>query len=147
MGEINVRHLSAFSHSLSFSPASEMAVIYGDSNVVKYLPLLKEKKTDPSIQATTVSRATNQVLLQDLLSAPKSVHALVIISALTNLITSKYFDDFDLLIDHCRNTFTDVLLWLQEGREALSGFAETVSLSVMLAGPSFCSTISGNINH
>jgi len=134
-------------HSMSFSPASEMAVIYGDSNVVKYLPLLKEKKTDPSIQATTVSRATNQVLLQDLLSAPKSVHALVIISALTNLITSKYFDDFDLLIDHCRNTFTDVLLWLQEGREALSGFAETVSLSIMLAGPSFCSSISGNINH
>ncbi len=137
MREINVRHFSAFSHSLSFSPASEMAVIYGDSNVVKYLPLLKEKKTDPSIQATTVSRATNQVLLQDLLSAPKSVHALVIISALTNLITSKYFDDFDLLIDHCRNTFTDVLLWLQEGREALSGFAETVSLSIMLAGPNF----------
>jgi hypothetical protein len=105
-----------------------MAVIYGDSNVVKYLPLLKERKSDPSIQATTVSRATNTVLLQDLLSVPKSVHALVIISALTNLITSKFFDDYDLLIEHCRSTFTDVLLWLQEGREALSGFAETVSL-------------------
>ncbi len=103
-----------------------MAVILGDSNVVKYLPLLKEKKSDPSLQATTVSRATNVVLLQDLLSNPKAVHALVIISAMTNIITSKYFDDFDLMIDHCRNTFTDVLLWLQEGREALSGFAETV---------------------
>jgi hypothetical protein len=103
-----------------------MAVILGDSNVVKYLPLLKEKKTDPSIQSTTVSRATNLVLLQDLLSNPKTVHALVIISAMTNIITSKYFDDYDHMIDHCRNTFTDVLLWLQDGREALSGFAETV---------------------
>jgi hypothetical protein len=105
-----------------------MAVIYGDSNVVKYLPMLKEKKSDPSIQATTVTRATNVVLLQDLLSNPKAVHALVIISALTNLITSKFFDDFDQMIDHCRTTFTDVLLWLQEGREALSGFAETVGV-------------------
>ena len=103
-----------------------MAVILGDSNVIKYLPLLKERKSDPSLQATTVSRATNVVLLQDLLSNPKAVHALVIISAMTNIITSKYFDDYDLMIDHCRNTFTDVLLWLQEGREALSGFAETV---------------------
>jgi hypothetical protein len=103
-----------------------MAVILGDSNVVKYLPLLKEKKSDPSLQATTVSRATNVVLLQDLLSNPKVVNALVIISAMTNIITSKYFDDYDLMIDHCRNTFTDVLLWLQEGRKALSGFAETV---------------------
>jgi len=74
------------------------------------------------------------VLLQDLLSVPKSVHALVIISALTNLITSKFFDYYDQLIDHCRNTFTDVLLWLQEGREAISGFAETVSL-ISIYGP------------
>ena len=112
-----------------------MAVILGDSNVVKYLPLLKEKKSDPSLQATTVSRATNVVLLQDLLSNPKAVHALVIISAMTNIITSKYFDDYDLMIDHCRNAFTDVLLWLQEGREALSGFAETVSAYIGLQRP------------
>jgi hypothetical protein len=108
-----------------------MAAILGDSNVIKYLPLLKEKKSDPSIQATNVSRATNAVLLQDLLSNPKTVHALVIISAMTNLITSKFFDDYDQLIDHCRKTFTDVLLWIQEGREALSGFAETVHFCVI----------------
>ncbi len=70
-----------------------MALIYGDSNVVKYLNLLKENKSDPAIQATTVSRATNVVLLRDLLSSPKVVHALIIVSALTNLITSKFFDD------------------------------------------------------
>ncbi len=108
-----------------------MAAILGDSNVIRYLPLLKEQKSDPSIQATTVSRATNAVLLQDLLSNPKTVHALVIISAMTNLITSKFFEDYDQLIVHCRKTFTDVLLWIQEGREALSGFAETVHFCVI----------------
>jgi hypothetical protein len=108
-----------------------MAAILGDSNIIKYLPLLKEKKSDPSIQATTVSRATNAVLLQDLLSNPKTVHALVIVSAMTNLITSKFFEDYDQLLTHCRKTFTDVLLWIQEGREALSGFAETVHFCVI----------------
>jgi hypothetical protein len=106
-----------------------MAAIYGDSNIVKYLPLLKERKTDPSIQATTVSRATNVVLLRDLLSSPKVVHSLVIISALTNLITAKFFEDYDAMIEHCRGVFNDVLLWIQEGREAVDGFAETVSIS------------------
>ena len=105
-----------------------MAVIYGDSNVVKYLPLLKEKKSDPAIQATTVTRATNVVLLRDQLSSPKDVHSLVIVSALTNLVTSKYFDDFDKMVEHCQGTFNDIFLWIQEGREALSGFAETVIL-------------------
>jgi hypothetical protein len=120
-----------------------MAVIYGDSNVVKYLPLLKERKSDPSIQATTVIRATNSVLLQDLLSCPKVAHSLIIVSAITNLITAKYFDDYDQMISHCQNTFNDILLWIQEGREALSGFAETVihflNLTVLLlytSGPS-----------
>jgi hypothetical protein len=104
-----------------------MAYICGDSNIVKYLPLLKEKKTDPVIISATVARATNAVLLRDLLSSPKSLQTLVIVSAITNLITSKYFDDYDLMIDHCRAIFNDVLLWIQEGREEMSGFAETVS--------------------
>ncbi len=106
-----------------------MALICGDSNIIKYLPMLKEKKSDPSIQATSVSRATNVVLLQDLLSKPTEVHALVIISAMTNLITSKFFEDFDAMLDHCRTTFNDVILWIQEGREALAGFADTVGFS------------------
>ncbi len=122
--------LSSFSiqfvfRSLPATP-STMAVIYGDSNVVKYLPMLKEKKSDPAIQATTVTRATNVVLLRDQLSSPKDVHSLVIVSALTNLVTSKYFDDFDKMVEHCQGTFNDIFLWIQEGREALSGFAETV---------------------
>jgi hypothetical protein len=104
-----------------------MAFVCGDSNVIKYLPLLKEKKSDPSIQATTVARATNVVLLRDLLSKPTEVQGLIIISALTNIITSKFFDDFDDMTEYCRATFNDVVLWIQEGREALAGFADTVS--------------------
>jgi hypothetical protein len=103
-----------------------MAAIFGDSNVVKYLPLLKERKTDPALQATTVSRATNSVLLRDLLSSPTSVQSLIIISAITNIITAKFFEDYDDMIEHCRTSFNDVLLWIQEGREVLDGFAETV---------------------
>ncbi len=105
-----------------------MTAIYGESNVVKYLPVLKEKKTDPAIQATTVSRATNIVLLRDLLSSPKVVHSLIIVSAITNLITSKFFEDFDAMIEHCSTSFNDVLMWIQEGRENLDGFAETVTI-------------------
>jgi hypothetical protein len=100
--------------------------IYGDSNVMKYLPLLKEKKSDPMIQAVTASKATNLVLLRDLTLSPKAAHAVLIISALTNIITAKYFDDFDAMTEHCRTTFNDLLLWLQEGRDHLEGFAEQV---------------------
>jgi hypothetical protein len=109
-----------------------MALICGDSNVIKYLPLLKERKSDPSIQATTVARATNVVLLRDLLSKPTEVQGLVIISAVTNIITSKYFDDFDAMSEYCRTTFNDVILWIQEGREAIAGFAETVSQLLLI---------------
>jgi hypothetical protein len=100
--------------------------IYGDSNVMKFLPLLKEKKTDPMVQAVTASKTTNLVLLRDLTLSPKAAHTILIISALTNLITSKYFDDFDAMSEHCKSTFNDLLLWLQEGRDHLDGFAQQV---------------------
>jgi hypothetical protein len=100
--------------------------IYGDSNIMKYLPLLKEKKSDPMIQAVTASKATNLVLLRDLNLSPKAAHAVLIISALTNIITAKYFDDFNAMTEHCQTTFNDLLLWLQEGRDHLEGFAEQV---------------------
>ncbi len=112
-----------------------MTAIYGDSNVVKFLPLLKEKKSDPAIHATTVSRATNVVLLQDLLSSPKVVHSLIIISAITNIITAKFFEDFDAMLEHCRTSFNDLLIWIQEGRENLDGFAETVIILLQPAYP------------
>jgi hypothetical protein len=100
--------------------------IYGDSNIMKFLPLLKEKKSDPAVQAITASKATNLVLLRDLTLSPKIAHSILIVSALTNLITSKCFDDFDAMTEHCKTTFEDLLLWLQEGRDHLEGFAEKV---------------------
>jgi hypothetical protein len=78
-----------------------MAVIFGDSKIVKYWPLVKERKADPSVQATTVVRATNAVLLQDLLTSPKFAHSVIIIPAITYLINAKFFDDFDEMIAHC----------------------------------------------
>lgn len=127
-----VTFLSLITFSFIIFQSFEMAVIFGDSNILKYLPILKERKSGPAIQATTVFRATNSVLLQDLLTSPKETHSLVIISAISNVITSKYFDDYDLMITHCQTTFNDLLLWIQEGREALSGFAETVSYHIYM---------------
>ncbi len=124
---LSLPHCYQFRNRPFHSSNFKMALIYGDSNIVKFLPLLKEKKSDPSIQATSVARATNVVLLQDLLSRPKVVYSLIIISAITNLITSKFFEDYDSMIEHCATVFNDVLLWVQEGREALDGFAETVT--------------------
>jgi hypothetical protein len=103
-------------------------LLLGDSNVVRYLPLLKEKKSDPAIQSVVLARATNAVALQDSLCNPKTAHTTVIVSAITNLLTSKYFDDFDDMTAHCKTVFNDLLLWIQEGREALDGFAQQVPI-------------------
>jgi hypothetical protein len=104
--------------------------IYGDSNIMKFLPILQKKKSDPMLQAVTASKTTNLVLLRDLTLSPKAAHHILIISALTNLITSKYFDDFDAMTEHCKSTFHDLLLWLQEGRDHLDGFAQQVCVSL-----------------
>ncbi len=101
-------------------------LILGDSNVVRYLPKLKETSSDPSIQSVSLIKTTNEVLLRDALSNPRSVSPLIIVAALTNLVTSKYFEDYDLLIEHCKSVFNDVQLWIQEGRNNLDGFASQV---------------------
>jgi hypothetical protein len=100
--------------------------LFGDSNVVRFLPKVKESKSDPSIQAVSLTKSTNAVLLRDGLSSPKSAYPIVIIAAITNLITAKFFEDYDLMIEHCQSTFNDVLLWVQEGRDNLDGFAALV---------------------
>jgi hypothetical protein len=104
--------------------------LYGDSNIIRYLPKLQETKSDPSIQAVSMTKSTNAVLLRDALSNPKSAYPIIIIAALTNLITAKFFEDYDLLVEHCRTAFNDVLLWIQEGRDNLDGFATLVSVIV-----------------
>ena len=100
--------------------------IYGDSNIVRFLPQLKETKSDPSIESVSFTKATNAVLLRDALCNPKTAYPLIIAAALTNLVTAKFFEDYDLMIDHCKTVFNDVMLWIQEGRDNLDGFAAQV---------------------
>jgi hypothetical protein len=102
--------------------------IYGDSNVDRYFPIVKERKSDPQIQATTFTKATNTVTLREALTHPTIAHSIIIIAALTNLLTARFFDDYDSLMEHCSNVFRDVLLWVEEGRATLSGFAGQVSV-------------------
>jgi hypothetical protein len=102
--------------------------LYGDSNVERFFPLVKERKTDPQIQATTYTKTTNAVLLHEALTHPTTAHSIIVIAALTNLLTSKYFDDYDKLVEHCTSVFRDVLLWVEEGRNALPGFAAQVCM-------------------
>jgi hypothetical protein len=101
--------------------------LFGDSNIVRFLPKLQEAKSDPSIKAVSMTKSTNSVLLRDALSSPTSAYPIIIIAALTNLITAKFFEDYDLLVEHCKAVFNDVLLWVQEGRDSLDGFATLVS--------------------
>jgi hypothetical protein len=111
--------------------------IFGDSNIIRYLPKLQETKSDPSIQAVSMTKSTNVVLLRDALSNPKSAYPIIIIAALTNIITAKFFEDYDLLVEHCKTSFNDVLLWIQEGRDNLDGFAALVSFVVSNVTPMY----------
>jgi len=129
-----VLNSSSFLYSLlTMSEPTIERHVFGDSNLVRYLPKLKEAKSDPSIQAFSMTKSTNAVLLRDGLSNPKSAYPIIVIAALTNLITAKFFEDYDLLIEHCKSTFNDVLLWVQEGRDNLDGFAALVGVILNLA--------------
>ena len=107
--------------------------IYGDLNVDRFLPLAKERKSDPQIQSTTYTKTNNAVLLREALTHPTVDHAIIVIASLTNLLTAKFFDDYDMLVDHCNTVFRDVLLWVDEGCTALPGFASQVCLFYLLA--------------
>jgi hypothetical protein len=100
--------------------------VLGDSNVNKYLPIVKKAKTDAAIQDATFTRVVNAVQLQDELSNPKEAKPTLIISALTNLMTSSYFESYDTLRAHADWAFNQVLIWLGEGRELQSGFGAQV---------------------
>ncbi len=108
--------------------------IYGDSNVDRFLPLVKEKKSDPQIQSTTYTKTTNAVLLREALSHPVTAHSIIVIASLTNLLTAKFVNDYDMLVDHCNTVFRDVLLWVEEGRTALPGFASQVHFILFYFG-------------
>jgi hypothetical protein len=101
--------------------------ILGDSNVSRFLPIVKAAKTDTAVQEATFTRVINAVQLKEALTNPTEVRPTLIISALTNLLTSAYFESFDTLKIHADRSFQDVLSWLTEGRQALEGFGARVS--------------------
>jgi hypothetical protein len=106
--------------------------IYGDSNIHKFLPIVKSAKSDPAVKNATYTRVTNSVVLMEELTKPATCHSTVIISALTNIITSSQFTDYDTLAVFSSKAFTDVLSWITEGREFLDGFASKVFFPALL---------------
>jgi hypothetical protein len=101
----------------------------GDSNIDRYLPLVKAVKEDPGIQETTFARATNMVQLQEALAPanPTVSHPDVILACMTNPITNFAFEDYSSLMVHCTKTFSQIQAWIQEGRGALQGTLRQVS--------------------
>ncbi len=99
----------------------------------RYLPVLKEAKTDSAIQDSTFIRTINAVQLREALSSPQQAHPTLIISALTNLLTSSYYEGFDALKLFADRTFNEVLTWIVEGREFQAGFGAQVCIFFYLS--------------
>jgi hypothetical protein len=97
--------------------------IVGDSNIDRYLPLVKAVKEDPGIQDVTFTRATNMVQLHEALvpAVPNTVNPAVVLACLTNPITSHPYEEFGTLMTHCNKTFNQIQAWIQEGRGAAPG--------------------------
>ncbi len=100
--------------------------LVGDSNVIRYLPLVKSVKDDPYVQESTMSRAVNVVQLEEALTSPAKVTPIVIIAALTNPIISYPFEDYSGMLKHCEKFFSQVKAWIVAGRSALPGAFEKV---------------------
>jgi hypothetical protein len=110
-----------FSKKFSKKFLSRMSVtlhIVGDSNIDRYLPLVKAVKEDPGIQETTFTRATNLVQLQEaqVSATPTVSHPDVILACMTNPITNFAYEDYNGLMNHCAKIFSQVQAWIQEGR-------------------------------
>ncbi len=108
--------------------------LIGDSNVDRYISVVKAAKEDPAIQESTFARATNLVQLHNAL-VPASQgegepHPNVVLACLTNPITNHPFEEYQSLVTHCNKTFAQVLAWIQEGRGATPGSLSKVSAFV-----------------
>jgi hypothetical protein len=102
--------------------------LVGDSNVIRYLPLVKSIKDDPYIQESTMSRAVNVIQLQEALSSPSKVTPVVIVAALTNPIIAYPFEDHSGMVKHCEKFFSQVKAWIVAGRSALPGTFAKVNM-------------------
>ncbi len=106
--------------------------IVGDSNIDRYLPLVKSCKEDPSIQDVSFAKATNLVQVQAALvpAPPNTIVPHVVLACLTNPITNFPYEDYAGMITHCNKIFNQVQAWIQEGRGALPGTMSQVCATV-----------------
>jgi hypothetical protein len=97
--------------------------LIGDSNVDRYISIVKAAKEDPAIQETTFARATNLVQLKEalVLSSPNEPYPNVVLACLTNPVTNHPFNEYKTMVNHCNETFSQILAWIQEGRGAVPG--------------------------
>ncbi len=104
--------------------------LIGDSNVDRYLSIVKAAKEDPAIQETTFARATNLVQLKEALvpSIPNEPRPNVVLACLTNPVTNHPFNEYKTMVNHCNETFAQILAWIQEGRGAVPGTMRQVYL-------------------
>jgi hypothetical protein len=102
-------------------------LIAGDSNVARFLPMVKAAKKDGELQATEMIRATNEVQLKEQLSSPKQPSEHLIVAALTNVITSHVYHDSRTLTSFCERFFSEVMTWIEAGRANLPGANANVS--------------------
>jgi hypothetical protein len=110
--------------------------IVGDSNVDRYLPLVKACKEDPIIQDVTFVKATNLVQVKEALvpEKPNTVHPAVVLACLTNPITNHPYEDFKKMLAHCNKIFSQIQAWVQEGRGALPGTMTQVFILFVIKG-------------
>jgi hypothetical protein len=102
--------------------------IVGDSNVDRYLPIVKACKEDPIIQDVSFVKATNLVQVKSALvpEKPETVYPAVVLACLTNPITNYAYEEYKEMIAHCNKTFSQIQAWVQEGRGALPGTMQQV---------------------
>jgi len=107
--------------------------LIGDSNVDRYIAVVKAAKEDPAIHETTFARATNLVQLREALvpSVSQDPCPNVVLACLTNPITNHPFDEYKTMVNHCNQVFAQVLAWIEEGRGAVPGALRQVCMLII----------------
>jgi hypothetical protein len=103
--------------------------------VDRFLPLVREARSDPCIQSVTFVRATNLPQIKDAVLLPEPVEARphVLLACLTNPITNLVYDNLPSLLKHCDYVFTQIKTFIAESRIAVPGDMEQVCSVVFCA--------------
>jgi hypothetical protein len=124
---VSVRsHWCHFYHVLPLKMSYHQLVIAGNSNVARFLPVVKAAKKDGELQATELVRAMNKIQLKEQLSMPKGASEHLIVAALTNIITSHVYRDSKTLTAFCERVFSEVMTWIEAGQANMPGSNENV---------------------